>query len=124
MVVTISSPDKLSIAMFLNFLIRNLGSGYVVGEVHSLMSEQSINSYVDGHLQTHPKVVFTYYAKRKVNIDPVKVIPPKLLEVSEAVVWFNMYETSYKSLKDTIDFDKLFLDTWNKNLVQLGEERR
>ena len=124
MVVTISSPDKLSIAMFLNFLMRNLGPSHVVGEVHSLMSEQSINSYVDGHLQTYPKVVFTYYAKRKVNIDPVKVIPPKLIEVSDAVVWFNMYETSYKSLKDTIDFDKLFLDTWNKNLVQLGEERR
>lgn len=124
MIVTISSPDKLSISMYLSFLMRNIGSGHAVGEVHSLMSEESVNSFIEGYLQDHPKAVFTYYAKRRVNVDPVSVIPSKLMEVSDAVVWFNLYETSYTLLKDSIGFDGLLLDTWNKQLTQLGEERR
>ena len=109
MIITISSPDKLSIAMFLSFLMKNLGTGHVLGEVHSLMSDEGLSSYVDEFLKMNPKAIFTFYAKRKINIDPMKCIPQKL------------YETSYKLIKDSIGFDGLFLDTWKKNLKQLGD---
>ena len=120
MVVTIASPDKTSIAMFLSFLRKNLGRGHIIGETHSLMSEESLSDYVDSLLKINSKVIFTFYAKRKINIDPIKCIPQKLINLSDTVVWFNLYETSYKLIKDSIEFDKLFLDTWNKNLKQLG----
>jgi len=121
MIITIASPDKLSIAMFLSFLKRNIGSDHILGETHSLMDYESTKTYVNEFLKINPKAIFTYYAKRKINIEPLQIIPTILMEVSEAVIWFNLYETSYKLLKDKdSNFNSLFLDTWNKNVSQLG----
>ena len=116
MVITIASPDKLSIAMFLSFLVRNLGKSHVLGEIHSLMLEDAITSYVEDFLKINPKAIFTYYAKKI----PSPKIPERLLWASDAVVWFNMYDTSYQLVKDAINFDGLFKDTWEKTLKQLG----
>ena len=118
MIVTIASSDKLSIAMFLSFLMKNLGRDYRIGECHSFMTPESLAACVESLLKMNKdKVVFTYFAKKK---NHESCIPENLIKTSDAVIWFSQYETSYKVLKDTVGFNDLFLDTWNKNLKQLG----
>jgi hypothetical protein len=125
MIISIASPDKLSISMFGSFIRPNIGNSHKVGEVHSLMDFDSVNAYVDSFLKINNNcAIFTYYAKKKINIDPLIVVPKKLLEVSDAVIWFNLYETSYKLIKDKINFDNLFLESWNNNLKKLDMGRR
>jgi hypothetical protein len=119
--ITIASPDKISIRMCLNFLISNLGKNYKIGELHSLMSMDSINVYIDKFINKNPKGLFIYYAKRQINKDPNIVIPQNLLRMSGVVLWFNLYSTDYVLVKDRDgNFNNLFLDTWNKYIAKMN----
>ena len=117
MIITIAGPDKISIAMFQSFLKKNLGAGHVIGETHSLMSEEALTTYIGGFLELNPKALFSYYAKRKTKPES---LPKIFTEVSDAIVWFNMYDTKYTLVKDEMKFDECFLETWNTNISQMG----
>jgi len=120
-VLSICSPDRISLNMCLNFLRGRLGRSFPVGELHILMSRDSIDTYVRDFLEKHDgRALFILYAKRKVNIDPVKVIPEILMNVSDAVIWFNLYSTSMNILKDTIDFKGLMHSEWVSSVEKLG----
>lgn len=119
-VITVASPDKISLNMFVNFLVICLNKEYVLGNVHSLMTEDSVENYALGFLERNPKAIFCYYAKKKINQSPQKVIPKKLTEISDAVVWFDLYATKFTLVKDECKFAEAFTDSWGKHLEKLN----
>ena len=117
-----ASPDKLSISMFIKLMIRNIG-GYELGELHSFMTEESIKNYIGDFSKRYPRGLLSYYANRKVNIDPKICIPAGVQEFADILVWFDLYSLEVKVIKDKDDvFSKTFLDKWNKFVEKLNVE--
>jgi len=122
MIISVCSPDKISINMFANFLMGRLGKNYKIAETHSLMSIESINEFINGFIGINGKdVIFTFYSKRKMNVEPEKYIPAGLINSSDAVVWFNLYSTAMIIVKDKIDFKNLFELQWKQAIDKLGK---
>lgn len=122
-VISVASPDKLSLAMFLDFLKHVLGREWVFGDTHNLMTAESFEAYLTGFLKNYPRAVISYYAKRQINIDPLKAIPQKIIDSSEAVVWFKLYSTEPVFLKDTCGFELSIGQRWKLNVERLNAQK-
>lgn len=118
-IVTIASPDKISITAFLSFIRSCLGKGYTKGSLHALMSEESISTYIDGFMEGNDKIVFSYYAKGKINKDPLIAIPKKLQEVSSLLVWMDLYSMEWRVIKDLDNVSVGYIDRWTRNLQRM-----
>ena len=119
-VITVASPDKIALSMFVNFINTYMGEGFKVGTLHSLMSTESAGLFALDFLETNNgKAIFSYYAKRKANKDPKVVLPSALIEKSDVVVWFNLYSTKMDIVKDECGFADLFSDRWNKSIENM-----
>jgi hypothetical protein len=120
-VVTIISPDKVSIAAFLSFMKFCLGNEYVLGEVHHLMSPEEATKYVNDVLEISEKALFSYYcSKTVINSDPMKIMPVRLFEVSDLVVWMGLYSMDWKIIKDVPGGSGALLDRWKANLSRIS----
>ena len=117
--VLICSPDKISLNNFVKFLKRSL-SEYRIGVMHSLMSAESVGLYMDSFLKEYKKALFTYYAKRKVNIDPLVCIPKEAQERAEIIVWFDLYSTEPKVIKDPNGILKVAVEDLNKYIQSIS----
>lgn len=120
-IITVAGPDKIALATFMDFLRHCLGSTHTPIMIHSLMSKESIDQVIDSSTENRKSVVFSYYAKRKVNVDPLKCIPERLLSISEAVIWFDLYSTDFKVLKDTAGFESNFKKRWKDNVERIDK---
>lgn len=120
MVITIASPDKISISMFLSFMRFCLGKEFQTAVTQSLWSPEALNDFIDESLKKTDKLLFSYYAKGKNKIDPIKVIPEKFIEVSDIVVWMDLYSTDWKIIKDNSSQTLVLLDRWNQNITKMG----
>ena len=118
-VISVAGPDKVSLCMFIDFMKFCLGARYSVGSLHSLMPQESMIKYLDEFLNAHPQSIISFYSRRKKNIGP-GVIPLGLQEVSDAVIWFDLYATEPRVIKDECGFSELFLDRWRKNIQRLN----
>ena len=119
--IAICSPDKISLNMFVSFLRAVLLQGYAVGEVHSLMQQEAVAGYIANFKKEYEKGIFTYYAKRVVNIDPLTILPGALMDACEVVIWFDLYSTDPKVLKDTEDFMRLVTGRWKANIERMNQ---
>lgn len=118
--VLVASPDKISLVSFIRFLKRCIGEGYQTGELHNLMTSLSVSQYVDDFMRKYSKGIFSYYARRVVNVDPLTCIPKALLHVSNSVVWFDLYSTEAKILKDREDNMNVIVDDWKVYIEKIG----
>lgn len=117
--ILIGSPDKISLNNFVKFLKRSL-SEYRIGVMHSLMSAESVKLYMEDFLKINQKALFTYYAKRKINIDPLVCIPKEAQERADVIIWFNLYSTEPKIIKDPDGVLKLAIEDWNKYIDSIS----
>lgn len=119
--ITVAGPDKVAIATFMDFLRHCLGNTHVPVMLHSLMSKESISQAIESILKNRKTVIFSYYAKRKINIDPLICVPEKLLDISDAVIWFDLYSTDFKILKDKVDFESNYRNRWKQNVERIDK---
>ena len=118
--VLIGSPDKISLNNFVKFLKKSL-SEYRIGAMHSLMSAESVKLYMEDFLKKHQKAIFTYYAKRKVNFkDPLTCFPIYAQERAHVVIWFELYSTEPKLLKDRFNVMGHAIEDWNKYIKSIS----
>ncbi len=115
-IITVASPDKISISLFISFMRFCLGKVYTIGTMQSLMSKEDIDKYIESMVSTSDKILFSYYAKKKISVDPIQVIPEKLMAVSDLVVWMDLFSTDWKVLKDTAGIAPTYNDRWKKNI--------
>ena len=120
--IVVASPDKVSLGSFVKFLRKMLGTDYVLGEMHSLMSLESIDLYLKDFWEKYPKGIISYYAKGQKST----AIPTKISEKACIVVWFDLYSTVPQVLKDRFNdaapngvFSKI-LEEWVKYITSIS----
>jgi len=118
--VLVASPDKISLVSFIRFLRKSLGNDYPTGEMHNLMTPLSVSQYVNGFMKKYPKGILSYYARRAINVDPLTYIPKVLLHASESIIWFDLYSTEPKVVKDRGDNMKVIIDDWKEYIKKIG----
>lgn len=118
--ITISSPDKISISMFLSFMRFCLGKDYKIVTLHSLMSKESLEQFIQYNMDKFEKTLFSYYAKGKAKFDPKIIIPDKLMDISDMVIWMNLYSIEWVVLKDVSNQASYYVDRWNKNMAKMN----
>lgn len=120
--ILIASADKPSLKAFLKFIKNQVGREYIIGDMHSLMSEEAKELYVDDFTSKFSRGVFVYYAKGvlKSPEDPTLSLPKKVQEICQVIVWFDLYSTEPRVLKDTESFLPPIIENWKKFLGHLG----
>jgi len=118
--ILIGSPDKISLTSFLQFLRNDIGKSYIIGDMHSLMSEEAKSLYVDSFCSKFPKGIISYYAKGALKVDPLTCLPGKAIERADVIVWFDLYATEPVVLKDTEGFLALTLAKWSAYIAKLN----
>lgn len=114
----VAGPDKTALGGFLKHMRRVVGRAYGIGEMHSLMSTDSIGAFVEDFRAKNPKGIISYYARRKINVsEPLQVIPATLEKLSEVIIWFELYDPKPRLLKVS-EKDSAFISEitggWNK----------
>ncbi len=118
--IFVGSPDKVSLNNFVKFLQKSHNE-YSIGGMHSLMSGDAVGLYIDDFLSQYPKALFTYYAKRKINIeDPLTAIPVEAQERVDVIIWFNLYSTEPVIVKDPENLMKFVVEDWNKYISSIS----
>lgn len=119
--ILVASPDKVSLGGCMKFLRTSLGPTYPIGEMHSLMSEESLSMYLDQFCQMHPKALLTYYAKGvKPSETPGDKIPKKLIDKADVIIWFDLYSTIMQVIKDPEGFMPNLVEEWNKYIQRIS----
>lgn len=120
-IATVVSPDRVSISAFLSFMRHCLGRDYVLGEIHYLMSPEEVAKYIEGLMGIKEKILFSYYcSKNLTNADPMTVIPIRLLEVSNFVVWMGLYSMDWTIIKDVPGESGPLQERWKANLSKMS----
>ena len=117
--IIVASPDKISIKRFIQFL-RKYFSDFMIGEMHSLMSMESINLYLEDFFNKYSTGIISYYAKRAVNINPITILPIKIQEVADYLIWFDLYAIEPKILKRSGDHLKGVLMDWKRLIDKIS----
>ena len=118
--ILIGSPDKLSLNSFIRFMKRAVGKDFIIGDMHSLMSDESKNLYIEDFIKKNPRGIFSYYAKGVKSSDPLKCLPEKAINESDVAVWFDLYSTEPIVLKDKENFLAPIIQNWNKYIETLN----
>jgi hypothetical protein len=119
MVITVASPDKISISMFLSFMKFCLGKEFSTAMTQSLWSPEDINKFIEESLKKTNKLLFSYFVRGKNNKDP-KAIPAKFIEVSDIVVWMDQYSTDWNIIKNNSSQTLVLQDRWKQNIAKIG----
>lgn len=117
--ITVVSPDKISLSMYTEFLMRSLGGGYHTGYCHFLMTPENLDSYLNEFRVTYEKSLLRYFADRKFK-EPEGAVPSRLIADSSAVVWFPLYGTDAIIVKDEGGIIAALQDKWKEAVARLG----
>jgi hypothetical protein len=114
--VLVGSPDKMCLTSFVRFLKRELGPEYDIGPMHSLMSEEAKEAFIGDFEQKSMKGIFSYFAKGIRPADPKAVLPKKAMELSDVVIWFDLYSTTPVVISDPNNFLGNTVIKWNARI--------
>jgi hypothetical protein len=118
--ILIASPDKISLSSFTKFLRRELGQDYRIGSIHSLMSEEAKNAFIEDFCNKSVKGIFSYYAKGIKSSEPINFLPLKAVEQSDFVVWFDLFSTTPVILKDREGCLRPTVTKWNSYIERMS----
>jgi len=119
--VFVVSPDKISIKRFIQFIMKYL-KDFEIGNMHSLMAEESIGMYLKDFCKKYPMRLISYYAKGLKNKEPLSIIPKQIIEMGDLIIWFDLYGTKPIVLKSIEDphILKGALGDWSKLMTSLN----
>ena len=120
-ILTVISPDKLSMSMFCDFY-----SSIYVGEdtlkiidLNCIFSKEAISSKVQ-ELIDSCKDYSHGIIKFKTKVQTVLVISPEIEKYSDYIIKFDMFSSHPDILKDTDGKGKLIVERWNNNIIKLN----
>lgn len=118
-IMTIISPDKLSMSMFFDFY-----RAIFVGEdtlnildLNCIFSKEAIDTKMDEFLESSENFSFGVI-KYKLKVKTVLSIPQKIQYHSDYIVKFDMFSNHPELLKDAGD-GKAIIDRWDANIIKL-----
>jgi hypothetical protein len=102
MIITIVSPDKLTLSMFSNYInsIYSTNSIVIVRDINFLYSERVLDALLDSFIkEAKDNQIILIKFKSKTNLK--KIVPQTYLDKSDYVLKFDMYSTKAEVLKAT-----------------------
>jgi len=121
MYIIVASPDKISLGMFIEFYRNHIDIGSPMGSMQYLISEEGLKNFLEAFKNQYPdRGIISYYAKKKINVDPLIVIPKILIEWADVVLWFDLYSTEIRSLKDNAHFMNINSNLWKRHIEKMG----
>jgi hypothetical protein len=121
MYVVVASPDKISLGMFIDFYRTHIDKGCPMGNLQYLILAEGIQQFIKAFENQYPdRGIISYYVKKKINIEPLTIIPPTLIEWADVVLWFDLYATEVVSLKDSTHFMNINGNLWKRHIEKMG----
>jgi hypothetical protein len=121
MILTIVSPDKTSLSMFIDFYKAIYDENVKIFIFNSLFSkevtENKLNEILKVEEENQNLKIIIYKIKPK-----TKIIPENILKASSAVIKFDIYSYTPEVLKNEDPGDQIqaILDRWNFNMEKLN----
>lgn len=126
MILTIASPDKITISMFVDFYRSLYDSSVQVYDLNCLYSEEVIKERVkfitelNKNLRNKDQEIILVYYKMK---SQTKNIPQILIESSDFLIKFDTYSTYPEMIKNEYpDIIGPVMDRWVMNIKKLNSE--
>ena len=115
--VVVAGSDRMPLYGFIKYF-RGIFGNWPTGNMHSLMSAKSCEEFLSGFSSKFDKGILAYYARRKINLpDPIKILPESIQNKANMILWFDLYSTEPKVLKDiNNEFTSWLLLGWKKRL--------
>jgi len=134
MIVSIISPDKVSITMCQSFLKAVYGQNIRMVHLNHLLTQEDIENRIKllNLIQPNPekpeeinnpdlnKCLLTYFVKKVPNAEPLRYVPSKLGEISDLIIWIDLYSTDWVILKDKMNQGIILMDRWNQNIKRMN----
>lgn len=125
MIISIISPDKLSITMCISYLKVVYGQNLTMACLNYLMSPEEISTKINQVVE--PKLLnsdinglLTYYTRKVKDKDPKSYLPAGLESVSDLIVWIDLYSTAWVILKDAQNQGQALMDRWTRNIEKFN----
>ncbi len=116
--IFITGLDKISIKRFIQFILKYLND-YQVGTLHYLMSEESINYYIEDFSNKFQKRIFSYFLRK--SGDSIPNLPTSITDSADLIIWFDLYSTKpiVKQSKTEPHILKGALMDWARHIEKL-----
>ena len=124
MILTVVSPDKLSISMFMDFFktIYLSDKNHVIHDLISLYSDQIQTEIIKGFRKEYPETTWVLIKYKLKKLDPNKyVVPEYIKENSDYLLKFDRYSTEPEIIKPLDDnFFTEVTQRWKKNIEKFN----
>lgn len=126
MLITLISPDKTSMAMFVDFYMQLYDRDAKVFDTNSLFSgdirEKFFKALKEQNLEEKKKrtYIVKFFTKPQTDID--QLIGEGCREMSDLIIRFDMFSTHPELIKDNPEISKNMMDRWEKNIKMLNDE--
>ena len=122
MILTIISPDKTSLSMFLDFYKTIYDCDVKIFILNSLFSQEVIEQKVEEALKVDKDsddLKFIIYKTKP----QTKIVPESVLKASLAVIKFDIYSYTPEIIKNEDQENKIksILDRWNTNMERMNK---
>lgn len=117
MISTLISPDRLSINMYLAFMQKHQAGKICF--LNAIIPREETEAKIDAvmsNMNSPQGIMFTYYIKKAKDMVPLNCLPDKLKNISELIVWIDLYSTEWVILKDKNNQGPALLAEWNKRV--------
>jgi hypothetical protein len=96
-------------------------TGYEIGTLHSLMTEENLNLYINDFFNKYSKRVMSYYM-RKIKENPISKLPLRIKQEADIIIWFNLYSLKPEVIRSKSDVHILkgALMDWEKHIEKLS----
>lgn len=120
-IITIISPDKLSMSMFCDFYKSIYVGGYSLEiiDLNCIFSKEILNIKFNEFIDLHKKidnVIIKYKTKSRSVIS----LPSDIERCSNYIIKFDIFSTYPEILKDYDDQGKLITERWNTNITNMN----
>lgn len=126
MILTIASPDKITISMFIDFFKSLYDSSVKISDLNCLYSKEviqkrlSLITELDKKLLNRDKEIIIVYYKMKPQ---TKEIYPMIIDSSDFVIKFDTYSTHPEIIKEKFpEIIKPIMDRWVMNIKKMNNE--
>jgi len=86
------------------------------------MANEAIQLFMEDFISKNPKALFTYYARRRVNVkDLITCFPTYASRRADVVIWFELYTTDPKLVKDKYNVMGQTIEDWNKYIESISQ---
>jgi hypothetical protein len=120
-IITIISPDKLSMSMFCDFY-KSLYVGEYPLEIldlNCIFSKEVLNTKFNGFIDLHKKID-NIIVKYKIKSKSIISLPADIERCSNYIIKFDIFSTYPEILKDYDGQGKLIAERWNTNITNMN----